>query len=247
MSLLAGVTAANAADAGAVDYTDANGAAGWACTSELSNYQGVIHAYREDGLFLGVIQANTPREQAVANLCGGNGNHGFGGNFIYDASKLDGKRYDINLYFIRADGSHFEVSGSPVRDVQFGTVPQPWVFQYVRNETCEHAPQWNTTNWLKTRTGLSSIRSCPQMNGGTFSVLRESFVEIGNPQIPSGSEVIICKEPNALSKISTHGWYVVSEYSSDDCVWAFQEQWQWNGQPTYYNVARQPTLRIKKY
>lgn len=138
--------AANAANFGSADVIDLNGASGWACASETPDHMGSVHAYRDDGLFLGVLWANLPREQAVADLCGGNGAHGFSGAFSYPASALDGQLHNVTLYFIRLDGTNFVVPGSP-KQVRFGDAP--FVPQTVSGCAMETrpGPDWIAKTW----------------------------------------------------------------------------------------------------
>lgn len=190
--------AAGAADMGAVDGLDANGAGGWACTSELPNYQGSVHVYRDDGLFLGAISANLPREQAVTDLCGGNGAHGYAGSFSYPSSALDGNKHDVNLYFIRADGSHFEIPGSP-RQVQFGDPPAP-PFKLQTVSGCHMFNNPASGTWiLKTRNNVCHPRP-------TDSALTYTWAYL--PDVPSGYQMETCE--GAIPS----GWTMVSSSSS---------------------------------
>jgi len=105
--------------AGWVDSASLTYYSGWACDSADPNYQGWIHVWRDDNLFLAGIPANIPREPAVASLCGGSGVHGFGSIISLPDSYLDNKVHKVRFYFIKRDGSNFEVPGSPV-SVVFG-------------------------------------------------------------------------------------------------------------------------------
>jgi hypothetical protein len=109
--------------AGNVESSGPFFSSGWACDQAMPNYQGWIHIWRDDGVFISALPADNQREPAVALACGDGGAHGFSGTTgsVYASSLyyLTGKMHNVHYYFIRQDGSNFELPGSPV-NVYFG-------------------------------------------------------------------------------------------------------------------------------
>lgn len=58
------------------------------------------------------MHANGHREQAVGNLCAGNSDRGFYGTISFSDSYLDNKTHKVRAYFVRENGTNFELQGS---------------------------------------------------------------------------------------------------------------------------------------
>lgn len=205
VALLSVCAAANAADAGAVDGADSNGASGWACHSDQPYYQGWVHVYRDDGPFLGAIFAQNLREQAVANLCGGHPYHGFSGAFDYPSNLIDGKLHNVHFYFIRGDGSHFEIPGSP-KQVQFGTPPASPLTQSGCNLR-DPGPDWVGTVWLP------DLSCSPP--GTPYSGTRKKYQYLGTQSAyvyKSGDRVVACTNNEPA------GWRIREVVDSNNCT-----------------------------
>lgn len=85
---------------------------GWACEPSTPSFQGWVHFWRDDNIFLGALHANGHREQAVGNLCAGNSDRGFYGTISFSDSYLDNKTHKVRAYFVRENGTNFELQGS---------------------------------------------------------------------------------------------------------------------------------------
>ena len=87
---------------GFLDGAGCSGFSGWACDADNYGKTIDVHFYADGtpgiGVFLGATTANTTREAAVGNQCGGNVNHGF--SFAAPESLKDGKIHTINAYAI---------------------------------------------------------------------------------------------------------------------------------------------------
>ncbi len=89
---------------GNFDVSNYTNFAGWTC--DANNYNASLQVdFYADGSYIGSGKANGQREQAVANLCGGNPNHGFSfnpqlqfglGNKIFDGNNHAVTAYAIN-------------------------------------------------------------------------------------------------------------------------------------------------------
>ena len=94
---------ANADPKGYFDTATCDVFTGWTCDASDYAQSLTVHFY-EDGLagsggtFIGATTANTKREAAVGNLCGGNSTHGF--SYTIPASLKDGKQHTIYAYAI---------------------------------------------------------------------------------------------------------------------------------------------------
>jgi len=187
---------AHAADEGWVDGADANGASGWACDSAWPYHQENVHVYRDDGPFLGAIYAGNLREQAVADRCGGHPYHGFSGPLSYPSNLIDGKKHNVHFYFIRGDGSHFEIPGSP-KKVQFGDPTPP--FYPTSTSVCSTVANANPApgHWI-----LTEMRK--RCNLGVYlGTYTRIYTFLDN--IPSGYELMACEVPPS-------GWAIVGAY-----------------------------------
>jgi len=180
---------------------------GWACDSSQPNYQGWIHVWRDDSQFLGAVPAANYREQAVGNLCGGNSEHGFNGNLDYPASLIDGKKHAVHLYFIRSDGSNFELPNSP-QYVQFGNPPPPPPTPLIQSgcNLTNPGPDWVATSW---RTDYSCSPPSAPLSGTRMTY---QYLGTQSPYIyKSGSQVVTC------SSNVPAGWYSVEVTDSSRC------------------------------
>lgn len=97
---------------GTLDVANATAVEGWTCVSGDAGISLSVHIYK-DGQFLRGFPANLPREQAVANACGGNGYRGF--SFTFPDSIKDGLSHLIQAYGVNdATGTSAPLYGSPV-------------------------------------------------------------------------------------------------------------------------------------
>jgi len=101
------VNAAGYFNAPAKDYYE-----GWACNPATPGYSGWIHFWRDDGVFLGALPAANQREEAVQQICGDSGLHGFGGTLPITVEHLDNKWHTVRAYFINSDNTNFELQNS---------------------------------------------------------------------------------------------------------------------------------------
>ena len=85
---------------------------GWACEPSTPSFQGWVHFWRDDNIFLGALHANGHREQAVGDLCAGNSYRGFYGTISFSDSYLDNKTHKVRAYYVRENGTNFELQGS---------------------------------------------------------------------------------------------------------------------------------------
>lgn len=103
-------------------YIDAASAwlySGWACDPGVPGYQVPVHAWRDDGKFLGGVVASNPREAAVGAACGSpHSSHGFNLSIEQKPELMDGKVHGVTLYTIDHAGNPAPFPGGPVR-VQF--------------------------------------------------------------------------------------------------------------------------------
>ncbi len=214
---------------------------GWACNPSLPNYQGWLHFYRDDGKVLGAAHANIQREEAVGAACGDGGAHGFQGTLDYPAEYLDNKWHTVRAYFLNPDGSNLELQNSV--EVLFDGGPQPYVFNYQTTGACTiPSPFEEIPGWLQTAADLSLWAYCPQYSG--YGIAR-TYVNAGDPAIPTGSELEICAAPKTVAKIPT-GWQVVSGVSSGACVRAYSTQAIPPNKPIFFDVLYYEKLKIRK-
>lgn len=108
-----------AAGTGYIDSASAWTYNGWACDLAAPGYQVPVHAWRDDGKFLGGVGAVIPREAAVGAACGSpHSAHGFSLNIEQKPEFMDGKIHNVTLYTIDQAGNPAPFPGGPVR-VQF--------------------------------------------------------------------------------------------------------------------------------
>jgi len=97
---IASLIPANNEPIGYFDGADCNNASGWVCDSSYYTQPLKVNLYADGlqgkGVLIGTMVANVARESAVANLCGGNVNHGF--IFPIPQSLKDGKTHTIYIY-----------------------------------------------------------------------------------------------------------------------------------------------------
>jgi hypothetical protein len=122
------------------DTIDGQGTAyGWACDPNDFNAALQIHFY-EGGTYIGATTANTGREPAVGDRCGGNPNHGFA--FALPVSVRDGRSHALYAYAINIGpaASNPLLNGSP--KTYTAGPSDPWCFNvscaYRENEVEDH-------------------------------------------------------------------------------------------------------------
>lgn len=154
LAALSVALAFNASASGYLESATKYTYAGWACRQSTPGYQGWIHFWRDDNVFLGALPANIPREAAVGAVCGDSGAHGFGGTLSFSATYLDNRSHSVHAYFINQDNTVFELSSSP-RTVLFdGAPPAPPPVQPTTETGCglvKNNSQWALTSmspWL---------------------------------------------------------------------------------------------------
>jgi ribonuclease BN (tRNA processing enzyme) len=101
----------NYSPVGAFDYADCNSFSGWACDANDYANPIAVHFYADgkigSGVFIGSVTANSVREAAVGNQCGGNNEHGF---YLATPNSLkDGKSHAIYAY-----PANIPAGGSPL-------------------------------------------------------------------------------------------------------------------------------------
>jgi hypothetical protein len=100
------------------DASTCTASSGWTCDADDYNQALSVHFYADGaagsgGTMIGSTTANNQREQAVADQCGGNPNHGF--TFPTPDSLKDGTDHSIYAYAINypSGGTNPKLSGSP--------------------------------------------------------------------------------------------------------------------------------------
>lgn len=107
--------------AGWVDYADSKVATGWACNKSFPNSTVTIQARWDTDVYpIGSVSANIPREDAVANACGGSSSaHRF--SITVDKNIQDGTTHQLHIY-VYDTGQ--EPPNSPIA-VKFSGAPVP--------------------------------------------------------------------------------------------------------------------------
>lgn len=238
---LLSLMAFNANAAGYMGHTKKDYTEGWACNPATPNYSGWVHFWRDDGKFLGALHAAQPREAAVGEICADAGYHGFAGAFDYPSDFLDNQWHKVRGYHINQDNSVTELQNS--WDVLFDGGPQPYVFTYQSANACIVPSAFaDLPGWLMSATPLSSSVYCPQLL--TYSIPNQ-YVYVGDPAIPTGSEVEICAIPKTLAKIPA-GWQVVSVVNSNTCIKQYNVTIVGNYPPSFHNIIYVERLKIRK-
>ena len=202
-------------------YTDGAHIEGWACNPATPGVSGWVHFWSgsADNKFLGALHANIPREQAVGNICGDSGVHGFSGPLDVPYAERDGKRHKIVAYFINENGQ------------------PPLLLQ-------NHAYMWLDGGYtLQTRTECNGANPAPghwvkkavggkctlhSSVGGITWALNTTHAFISNA--PSGYQLEAC-EPGPA------GWTTLSTNpSSSNCMRI----------DPYANIVTSPSYIIKK-
>ncbi len=154
---------------------------GWACDPATPGYAGWIHLWRDDGKFLGALPSGIQRETAVQSICGDSGLHGFAGEISFPSEYLDNRTHTVRAYFIRDDGTNFELQNSVSVTFDGGPVAPPPPPQPVTQSGCSETGSPPSTGWVVTG---HSKGGCPG------SQLYFSWTYIAD--LPIGSEVAIC-------------------------------------------------------
>lgn len=222
---------------GYFDSATKTGAGGWACNPATPGYSGWIHFWRDDGKFLGALLANKPREQAVANLCGGSGAHGFSGDFEYPASFLDNKKHTVRGYFLNQDGqTSIELQNS--MQVTFSDATF-FNFNVVDVDACNWPnPYANLPGWVVQENPMSKVKRCTGYNGWYMSF---KMIYLGDPNIPIGATTKICGSGLPIPT----GWQVVSSENDQKCLNSYTAT-TWLDQVSFTNVSYHPTYTLKK-
>ena len=110
---------------GNIDSADCYLSTGWTCDADAFNTPLTVKFYADGtsstGTLIGSVEASGTREQAVANNCGGNANHGFA--FDIPDSVKDGKTHTIYAYAVNTGGgSNKLLIGSP-KTISGCTIP----------------------------------------------------------------------------------------------------------------------------
>lgn len=176
---------------------------GWACNPATPGYSGWIHFWRDDGVFLGALIANIPREAAVGAVCGDAGVHGFSGTLSFPSSYLDNQVHTVRAYFINQDGaSSIELQNTV--QVLFDGAPVEPPRQSMCNSTL------NSAGWVLT--GIAHENSC----NTPVSINGVSRTYTYVVDMPVGSEITACvnsRLPAGWSVISTStGSYICQQY-----------------------------------
>lgn len=211
---------------------------GWACNPSLPNYQGWLHFYRDDGKVLGAAQANIQREEAVGAACGDGGAHGFQGTLDYPSEYLDNKRHTVRAYFLNPDGSSFELQNSV--EILFDGGPQPYVFTYQTTPACVNPnPYFSIPGWLL-YSSPQSFEAC-----GTAYINPLTFVYIGDPAIPVGTETEFCADNVSVTKLPSN-WQVIGNGTNGVCL----KHADWSqlppNPPVFGNFTYYQRLKIRK-
>ena len=101
---------------GTLDNISCSTIQGWACDPNNPSMRSRVDFYKDGpygagGTFLGSATADQAREQAVADQCAGDNNHGF--SFTTPDSLMDGNAHPIYAYQITTDSSNPLLNGSP--------------------------------------------------------------------------------------------------------------------------------------
>jgi hypothetical protein len=119
LAALLGAHGAFALGTGYIDAASAWSYSGWACDPPAPGYQVAVHAWRDDGKFLGGVGAVIQREAAVGAACGSpHSAHGFQLTIEQKPELMDGKFHNVTLYTLDHAGNPAPFPGGPVR-VQF--------------------------------------------------------------------------------------------------------------------------------
>ncbi|WP_447915866.1 hypothetical protein [Delftia acidovorans] len=188
-ALLAGASTLVSAAGWVEEATDAWGG-GWACDENNTTYVGSIHIWRDDGKFLAGLPASNPRESAVGGICGGNANRGFKGFWDNRETLLDNKTHKVHFYFIKEDGTNFELNGSP-KTILFkdpnAPEPQPQPPVVVRSGCDMGQP---SRDWVLVSYGGSTCGWNPPGTPASWQNLNV------NPPFPKGTRKTVCSAQN---------------------------------------------------
>ncbi|WP_152033978.1 hypothetical protein [Paracidovorax avenae] len=211
----------NAAAAGYFGSTSKESFDGWACNPQLPNYEGWIHFWRDDNKFLGAVQANIQREDAVGNICNDIGRHGFNASFAYPVELLDNKWHTVRAYFINPDNTNFELQNSVQVLFDGGPVtpPPPPPPNPPVQRTCSPI---NQPGWVMTGFGPRQYTVC--YTPGVINPSEYTYTYVA--ELPVGHEIEVCNTQNLPA-----GWQQVASYIGSACM---RYDWSW----TSANVRR---------
>ena len=211
---------------------------GWACNPATPNYAGWLHFWRDDGKFLGALHAGIQREQAVGNICGDSGQHGFHGDLQFSADYLDNKKHTVRAYFINADNTSFELQNAIV--VNFVGGSQPYQFNTITGDACQAVdPFINASGWLLKQRPSTDVVRC-----GSYWNIPPTHVYVGDANAPVGSTLEVCGTKENTNKLP-QGWQIISTQSNSSCV-ARISTYQYGSYPPEHTFYYFNTIRIKK-
>ncbi|WP_208912720.1 hypothetical protein [Paracidovorax avenae] len=236
--LVFGATGAHAA--GYFNAVDKNTYEGWACNPSTPGYSGWIHLWRDDGKVIGAIHANNQRESAVGSICGDSGVHGFQGTVSFPADYLDNAWHTVRAYFINEDGTSFELQNSV--NVLFDGGPQPYVFNYQTSPACSKPSPFDA---LPGYLLYSSPRSFSECNSSPRFDNPLTYVYVGDPAIPVGTETEFCADPSSTSKLPSN-WQVVGNGTNGECLKSANWSQVGNNPPVFGNFTYYQRLKIRK-
>ncbi len=211
---------------------------GWACNPSTPGYSGWIHLWRDDGKFVGAIHANIQREPAVGSICGDVGIHGFSGSVDISADYLDNASHTVRAYFINDDGTSFELQNSV--NVVFDGGPQPYVFNYQTTPACVIPSPFVAIPGYLLYSSPASFSPC----GAGYSN-PVTFVYVGDPAIPVGTETEFCADNASVSKLPSN-WQVVGTGSNGVCLKDMNYYQVGNNPPVFSNFTYYQRLKIRK-
>jgi hypothetical protein len=107
---------------GIIDFASVTQYSGWGCDTSLPGQQVAIHAWRDDGKFIGATIASNPREQGVGTACASpHSAQGFVLTVTPDPSLMDNKWHNVNFYTVGANNTVAPLNNSPARVFFEGT------------------------------------------------------------------------------------------------------------------------------
>ena len=224
--------------AGYFGAVDKNTYEGWACNPSTPGYSGWVHLWRDDGKFVGAIHANIQRESAVASICGDAGVHGFSGTVSVPSDYLDNAWHTVRAYFINDDGSSFELQNSV--QALFDGGPQPYVFNYQTSGACAKPSPFAAIPGYLLYSSPDSFAPC----GNGYSN-PQTYVYVGDPAIPVGTETEFCADSASVSKLPSN-WQVVGNGNNGVCVRQFSWSQFGNNLPVFGNFTFYERLKIRK-
>lgn len=192
---------------------------GWACNPATPGFSGWIHFWRDDGVFLGALNANIQREPAVGAICGDSGVHGFSGALSFPASYLDNQVHTVRAYFINQDGATSTELQNTVQVLFDGVPAEP-----PRQSMCNSS--MNSPGWVLT--GISHDSSCNTPNI-LYGVSRTYTYVVG---MPIGTELTACVNSGLPA-----GWTSINSSTGSYFCQRYVANWGWMS-GTEYKIKR---------